>query len=157
MKIKIILLGLLFIFTISCEKDSELTDITSECEFYDNILSTCFYGSSNSQYDEIVFRDNDSFQEFGDTVRIYLANLDCDTAMLPVIDFSKYSLLSKSTNGGGCSATYQRKVLKDTKNRKIIYEISVDYEGVCDMLLGSRNWAIIPKIPDNYTVVFKLK
>lgn len=157
MKIKLIILGLLLIFTISCEKDGEIIDITDECEFYDNILSTCFYGSSNSEYDEIVFRDNDSFEEFGDIVRIYPANLDCDTAMLPMIDFSKYSLLSKRTNGGGCSAIYQRKVLKDTKNRKIIYEIWVEYEGTCEMLLGSRNWAIIPKISDNYTVDFKLK
>jgi len=157
MKTKTIILGLLLIFSISCEKDNEPIDITDECEFYDNILSTCFYGSSTSEYDEIVFRDNDSFQEFGNLVRIYPVNLDCDTAKLPIIDFSKHSLLSLKTNGGGCSATYQRKVLKDLKNRKIIYEISVDYEGACEMLLGSRNWAIVPKITDNYTVDFKLK
>ncbi len=157
MKIKIIIFGLLFTFLISCDKEGDLLDITSECEFHDNILSTCFYGRPNSEYDEFVFRDNDSFQEFGDIVRIYPANLNCDTATLPSIDFSKYSLLTMSTNGGGCSATYQRKVLKDTENRKIIYQISVDYEGTCEMLLGSRNWAIIPKISDGYTIDFKLK
>jgi hypothetical protein len=157
MKIKIIIIGLLFIFFNSCDKEGELIDITSECEFHDNILSTCFYGRPNSDYDEFVFRDNFSFQEFGDIVRIYPANLNCDTAALPGINFSKYSLLTMSTNGCGCSATYQRKVLKDIENKKIIYQISINYEGTCKMLLGSRNWAIIPEIPDNYTVVFKLK
>ncbi len=158
MKIKIIIFSfLLTLSTITCDKEGELIDITSECEFYDNILSTCFYGRPNSDYDEFVFRNNNSFQEFGDIVRIYPANLNCDTAKLPNIDFTKYTLLTKSTNGGGCSATYHRKVLKDTKNRKIIYEILVNSESTCEMLLGSRNWAIIPKIPNNYSVDFKLK
>jgi hypothetical protein len=157
MKIKILILGVMLSLSISCNQEGEIIDITSECEFYDNILSTCFYGIPNSDYDEYVFRSNDSFQEFGDLVRIYPANSNCETANLPNIDFTKYSLLTKSTNGGGCSASYKRKILKDTVNRKIIYQISVDYEGACDMLLGSRNWAIIPKIPDNYTVEFILK
>ncbi len=157
MKTKFIIFGLLSALIISCDKEGELIDITSECEFYDNILSTCFYGRPNSDYDEYVFRDNDSFQDFGDIVRIYPANSNCDTANLPNIDFSKHSLLTKSTNGGGCSATYQRKVLKDTENKKIIYQILVDYEGTCEMLLGSRNWAIMPKISNNYTVEFKLE
>lgn len=157
MKTKLIIVGLLTALTISCEKEGELVDITSECEFHDNILSTCYYGRPNSDYDEYVFRDNDSFQDFGDTVRIYPGNSNCDTANLPNIDFSKYSLLTKSTNGSGCSATYQRKVLKDTKSKNIIYQISVDYEGECRMIVGSRNWAIIPKISDDYKVVFELK
>lgn len=142
---------------VSCNKDSEVIDITDDCEFYDNILSTCFYGTSGSEYDEIVFRDNDSYQEFGDIVRIYPVNLDCDTAQLPIIDFNNYSLLTKRTNGGGCSATYKRKVIKDAENKKIIYEIAVDYEGTCEMLLGSRNWALVPKILDDYNVEFVLR
>ena len=145
------------IIFFSCDKDGEIIDITNDCEFYDNILSTCFYGTSGSEYDEIVFNDNDSYQEFGDIVRIYPANLDCDTAQLRIIDFNNYTLLSKRTSGGGCSATYHRKVLKDTEHKKIIYEIEVIYEGTCMMLIGSRNWAIVPKIPDDYIFDFVLK
>jgi len=148
------LLVLISFILISCDKENERIDITDSCEFYDNILSTCFYGSSGSEYDEIVFRNNNAFQDFGNIIRIYPANVDCDTAKLPNIDFSKYSLLSKRTNGL-CSATYARKVLKDIDNKKIIYKISVTYEGSCEMLVGSRNWAIVPKIPDDYNVEFQ--
>ena len=151
-KTKILFLCISLIM-VTCNKDNEIIDITEDCEFSDNILSTCFYGTSSSEYDEIVFRDNDSFQEFGNSVRIYPVNINCDTAQLPDIDFNKYSLLSKRTHGL-CSASYTRKVLKDTDNKKIIYKISVVYEGTCEMLIGSRNWAIIPRIPDNYRVNF---
>lgn len=142
---------------ISCEKSDEQIDISNECVFHDNILSTCFYGTIGSEYDEIVFRDNESFQKFGNNVRIYPINSNCNTAKLPTIDFSRYSLLSKRIYGSGCSATYQRRVLKDTENKMIIYEIAVEYKGACDMLLGSRNWAIIPVVSDNYMVEFRLK
>jgi len=157
MKTEILILALLLTFSFSCEKEKELIDITGECEFYNNIFSTCFYGIAFSERDEIVFRDNDSYQEFGNTIRFYPANLNCDTARLPLIDFAKHSLLSIKTSGGGCSAIYQRKVWKDTRNKIITYEVSVEYEGNCRLLLGSRNWAIIPKISDDYTVYFVLK
>lgn len=157
MKFKIILLGLLLTFFTACDNDSEFIDITDECEFYDNILSTCFYGSSNSDYDEVVFWDNNSFQDFGGQVRIYPVNINCDTAQLPLIDFFNYTLLSIKTSGSGCSATYVRKILINQKNKELIYEISVNYTGACEMIVGSRNWAIIPKISDNYTVDFILK
>lgn len=59
--------------------------------------------------------------------------------------------------GGGCRAKYQRRVLKDTENKKIIYEIVAAYEDQCAMVVESRNWVIIPKIPDNYIIEFRLK
>ena len=85
------------------------------------------------------------------------SDIDCDTSELPEIDFSKYTLLSKLTQGGGCTATYQRKILNDTKNRKIIYEIAVDYEGKCEMLIGNWNFVFVPKTPDDYSVDFQIK
>lgn len=145
------------VFIASCEKSDKIIEITNDCKFYDNILSTCFYGISGSKYNEIIITDNETYQTFGDSIRIHPANVDCDTAKLPYIDFNKYSLLGKRTNGGGCSAKYDRKILKDIENKKIIYQISVVYEGNCKMLLGSMNWAYIPKLPNDYKVEFKLK
>lgn len=153
MKKLTLLVLFLTVALMSCNKGSEIIDITSDCKIYDNILSTCFYGTSDPKYDEFVFRDNQEYQDFGNSVRIYPAYIDCDTARLTEIDFNKYTLMSKITSGGGCSATYVRKILKDTENKKIIYLISVDYEGDCMMAIGSRNWAYVPKIPDEYDVV----
>ncbi len=154
-KIVWVLLFITFVIT-SCKKEGEIIDITGNCIFYDNILGTCFYGTNGLEYDEIVFRDNEAYQKFGNSVRIYPANVDCDTAKLPEIDFSKFSLLAKRTHGGGCSANYIRKIFKDTENKKMIYQISANYEGDCYMLLSSRNWAYVPKIPDNYKVEFQI-
>lgn len=61
------------------------------------------------------------------------------------------------TTGSGCTATYHRKVLKDIENKKIAYEISVKLTGQCDGFISSKNWAIMPKIPDGYIVDFTLK
>ena len=154
---KSFILVLLIISTVSCEDKRELIEITDDCKFYNNILTSCFYGSIGSEYDENVFRDNESFQEYGDLVRIDNLNDQCDTAQLPSIDFENYSLLSKKTSGGGCDATYSRNIFKDTKNKKIIYEIDAEYEGNCKVQFISGNWAITPKIPDDYIIEFRLK
>jgi hypothetical protein len=148
----LILYAVLSLF--SCDKGGEVIDITNDCKFYSNILSTCFYMSNDYDYDEIVIRDNDSYQRFSDAIRIPSSIVDCDTAQLPPIDFTYYTLLSKQTGGGGCHATYLRKVIKDTEHKKIIYEIEVKYEGICAMIISNRNWVIVPKIPDDYNIEF---
>lgn len=90
---KAIIFVFLVILIVSCNKEVEIIeitgefDITDECEFYNNILSMCFRESGHSEYDKLVFRTNDSYQEFGDKIRIYLGRFGCDTAKLPIIDF----------------------------------------------------------------------
>jgi len=155
-KSKLIIL-ILTLGLITCKKKGELIDITGNCIFYDNILSTCFYGASGSEYDQFVFRNQSDFQNFGNSVRIYPVNLDCDTAKMPYIDFDKYSVVTKRTIGSGCSARYNRTILKDTDNKKIIYKISVLYEGNCRMLLVNRNWAYMPNFPNDWKVEYQVK
>lgn len=164
MKNKILIIGLISALFISCEKEKEkandiinenvgaIIDITSECDFPEDFLTVCFCGSCSSEYKEYVFRDNDSFQEFGEAVRMNFTG--CSTTSLPYIDFSKFTLLKLETSASGGTVTYQRKVIKDTENRKIIYHVSVHYEGIYMIDISNSNWAIVPKIPDNYTVEF---
>ncbi|NLF41924.1 MAG: hypothetical protein GX587_04455 [Bacteroidales bacterium] len=166
MKNKILIIGLISALFISCEKEKEkandiinenenvgeIIDITSECEFPEDFLTVCFCGCCSSEHKDYVFRDNDSFQEFGEAVRTNFTG--CSTASLPCINFSKYTLLKLETNASGGTVTYDRKVIKDTGNRKIIYHVSVHYEGMYMIDISNSNWAIVPKIPDNYTVEF---
>jgi hypothetical protein len=157
MKTKIIVLLFLIIQLVSCTKDNGTIEITDQCIFYDNLLGSCFSRIYDLGYDEIVIREIEEYEEFGEEIRFYPENPDCETANLPFIDFENYSLVSKYNSGSGCSQEYNRKIFEDIENKKIIYEILVTYTGPCGMLLGSRNWVLIPRIPDNYSVEFKLK
>jgi len=39
----------------------------------------------------------------------------------------------------------------------VIYEINNRYYGECKVLIIDMNWALVPRIPDHYTVKFVLK
>lgn len=149
---------LLILFVITgCEKNDEFTEITDKVEFLEpNFFGTCFSGFYDEGYSEVIIKNEEAYQDFGNTVRIHPYNLNCDTADLPMIDFNKYSLIGKYTSGGGCSVSYTRQVFRDEKNKKYIYEISAEYSGTCRMLIININWALIPKIPKGYTIEFRV-
>jgi hypothetical protein len=140
---------------MSCEKEGETNDITANCEF-PGILSSCF-SPGNYENDEIVFRNKEQYQYYENIIRAHPANVNCDTAKLPEIDFEKFTLLGKETHGGGCGVKFEREVLKDTKNKKIIYKISVEYIGPCYMLFVSYNFVLVPKIPADYEIEFQVE
>jgi len=147
----VLLIGSMFF--ISCKKD-EKSDLTQQCVFYDNFLGVCFNRLAALAFDKIIITDNKAYQIFADSIRDHPYNTNCDTATLPIIDFTKYSLLGKHTSGGGCSATYHRQILQDNNGKKLIYRIIVHYEGTCSMNLASWNWVIIPKLENGYSVEF---
>lgn len=147
------LLILLSVFISSCSKDTYI-DITDQCVFPQLFTNQCFWGNPGGEYDEIVFISNDEFESFTDSIRIFPININCDTATVPYIDFDAYTLLGKYTKGGGCNVDYERRVFKDVTNQTIIYEINMDYSGTCLLLITSRNWVLIPKSVNNYSVEF---
>jgi len=143
---------------VSCEKNESIDDLTEQAIFYEsNYFGTCFSGVYDKGYQEIIITDNESYKKFGDSIRIHPYNLDCDTAVLPYIDFNKYILIGKFTDGGGCEAKYKRQIIDDKKNKKIIYNIRVEYFGTCYMYIVNMNWARIPRIPNDYTIEFQVK
>ena len=81
----------------------------------------------------------------------------CTNFVLSSIDFSQKTLLGKYASGGGCSIDFVKKVHRDTSNKKIIYTIDVVEQGGCMMFGFSRNWILIPKVPSDYSVEFKMK
>ena len=151
-----IVLIILSLLLIACEKHKTL-DITDQCEFHEIILSPCFYGITNLSNDNyVIIRNNEAYLNFANSIRIHPYNTNCDTAILPVIDFNKYSLLGRNTSGGGCGATYDRQILKDIDDKKIIYKINVQYEGSCYILIENWNWVYIPKLEKGYSVEFQV-
>ncbi len=73
------------------------------------------------------------------------------------IDFSKYTLLGKYVPGSGCEVIYSRNATRDDEAKKVSYEIKADQYGVCDCSHPSMNWVLIPKIPEDYNVVFSVE
>ncbi len=153
MIMKILIQISFLICILSCNKN-ETIDITDQCVFPNFFTNQCFWGSPGREYDEIVFVSNEEFNLFANAIRIYLLNLNCDTAVIPNIDFDTFSLLGKYTSGGGCEVEYVRKVYNNINDKTIIYEIDVEYIGGCAMLITNRNWVLIPKLSNNYIVEF---
>ena len=148
---KVMIFLFLTAFTSSCEK-RETVDLTYLCKFPENLISSCYYGISNYQNTEIVIKDAEAYHDFENAIRAQLLNTDCDTATLPYIDFSLWTLLGEKTQGGGCSAEYDRRIGENNKEKKVTYTITVVYSGQCYMLLGSWNWVLVPKLKEGYTV-----
>lgn len=137
--------------------DPSPIDISDQCTFSDQtILSKCYWrGAWSFQDSELIFKDEENFQTYGSQIK--KKDAKCQEEFLPAIDFSKYSLLSKRTKGGGCSDHYRRRVYNDPSRKVILYEVIVEYVGTCEKLCGNFNWVVVPKIPEDYTVEFVVK
>ena len=72
------------------------------------------------------------------------------------IDFSKYTLLGKYASEG-CRVSFERNVTKDNLDKKVYFDIIVYQCGACKTYVESMNWVLIPKISNDYTVVFSVK
>ena len=69
------------------------------------------------------------------------------------IDFTKYTVLGKYADEG-CDVVFDRDVSKYNEQQKYIYKIKVIHCGLCQKLMMSMNWVLIPKIEDDFSVDF---
>ncbi len=83
-------------------------------------------------------------------------NTGCDTIILISPDFNKETLLGCFAEGSGCDASFHRTVFKDEAQKKYTYTIEIEDCGNCNYRIPSMNWVLVPKIPDSYTVEFKV-
>jgi hypothetical protein len=120
---------------------------------------TCF-SPLNISCNGFVIKNENSYKEFADSLRIYPYNpsINCDTATLKLIDFSKYSLIGIFTSFGAYDSI-NKSILINSNRTKITYNIIIKkYSGTCVSMLGvSLNFALISKIPDDCTVDFNTK
>jgi hypothetical protein len=84
----------------------------------------------------------------------FKAKADCENVLYPNIDFSKYSLIGKSTKGG-CRATFETYVLSNSDDRTYEHTTIVKTKGLCKELALDISWVLVPKLPAGWTVVFK--
>ncbi len=157
-----VLLILLVLLIAACEKNDNVIqkpDLSLQPEYLEPMyFGFCFGGLYPPNSKEIIIKTNAGYQLLGDSCRVLtLCSVKCDTANLPEIDFKQYSLIGKYTQGGGCEVEYNRYLDIDTVNKVYNYTIEVDYESDCDMLIMNMNWALVPTIPDSYTVSFHVK
>ncbi len=157
---KTIIITVLFLFTLAaCGKnDDGIVDLTQQVKFNLNYFpDPCFSsGYLRNKVDGVIITDNESYQKFADSIK--LNAFDCDTAILAYIDFNSYSLIGKFTGGAGCGdEKFKRQIYDDKKNKKIIYKLTVTYSPPpCRVGTYSMNWALIPKIKNNYMVEFQV-
>lgn len=74
---------------------------------------------------------------------------------LPTINFSNYTLLGIYSEGQ-CNTKFERKVEPIEKDKKYQYTITVKDCGFCKKLEYSYNWVLVPKLPTNWKVEFKI-
>ena len=73
-----------------------------------------------------------------------------------LIDFSRYTLLYQYYSGIGCESPFiEKSIVKDDMQRKIIFLIRIVEHGTCLPRWMGFQWALIPKVPAGYTVVFQ--
>lgn len=147
---KKLLFVLITSLVVSCSKDNERIQLT--VSYFE--LNECF-STMTLNGDEVVITDQNSYQEFQDSIRRYFYDY-CDTVSLPEINFEESIFLGVYTQTSGCSAQYLRSVYYSEESNYYDYEISVIQEGLCEMLITSFNCAIVPKQSESEVVNFKV-
>lgn len=79
----------------------------------------------------------------------------CEAFTLSEIDFSSNILLGQYAQAGGCSIFFDKRVVRDDRERTLTYRVTVDASGACDMLGMSMNWIMVPRPDEGHEVRFE--
>jgi hypothetical protein len=116
-------------------------------------IKGCIKDSRSGQF---VIRDAESFQQ---AIRAD-GSRDWCLKNLESIDFAKHSLLGISLVTDYCDRPHglAHQLLKDTATKKYLFDISYHTpQGVCRRMGYWDVWVVVPKIPDDYEVNFKVR
>jgi len=148
------LITIILLCYINVLSGQDIIDITEQCKFLDyRIFPQCMIPPFEL-YDELVFKNEKSFQKFHEELQEQRIRCDGDT--LPYIDFSENMLLSKWSSGGGCNTNYKYHVTLDTINKELVYTVYVKYEGTCEILAKNNNFVLVPMVTDDYRITCRL-
>ena len=143
---------ILIISTISssCRKD--------KCELPDQIIGTGEIDKNALKSQPVItweMKDKEHVIQV-DSLNKYNLEVSLDNgSTYDSIDFSVYTLLVKYARGN-CEVTFVRNVTKNNSQKKVYYNIEVLQCGTCEINWESMNWVLIPKIPNDYEVVFNV-
>ncbi|MEN8958615.1 MAG: hypothetical protein ABF242_10625 [Flavobacteriales bacterium] len=114
---------------------------------------------SNAEIVQTNILDVDFNREYvinSDSANTIDAKVEFNNGTTDSINFTNYTLLGKWAEGG-CNVVIERDVERKNSEKRLIYTLEVHECGNCDMLTGSMNWVLVPKIPEDYTVEFIVK
>ncbi len=146
---KISLIAIASLFLITCHKYPRKGESGNHGDIIDNYkLPDCYGAKSTNGNNEYIIKSFDDL----DTSRSYY---NCVKGQ-PNIDFSVYSVIGKTIKGG-CELKFRRELQIDHQNKQYIYTINFKDRGTCKKLVSNDNLVIVPKIPNDYTVIFKVE
>lgn len=141
----------------ACESESDCQNQDTIEGIIDTVydLGICFQYMHDTSY---VIDDIIQFKQLKNKIdSLFLADDNgCDTAELIVPNFEAQTLLAFFSEIKGCDAAYNRAVVKDEIQHKYIYSIEIVSCGNCNYLIPSMNWVLVPKLPEDYTVEYKI-
>ena len=128
------ILLLLVSFFYGCEKETKQEFVVQFLE-----LPGC---ANLLDEDELVRNDS----EFA------VIKSSCSSLNFPQINFNDSTLLAKTITIG-CEDEIEGHINKDDLNQKYIYNIEIQ-RGLCKVAAVVSNWALVPKLPNDFTVEF---
>lgn len=101
-----------------------------------------------SGQDNFVVRDSASFSDLF---------ADCPTPFsIPAINFETASVLGISATATGCERYFRRRVEELPDEQIYVYRLEIQECGMCEPLVLQNHWAVVPKVPDDYLVIFEV-
>jgi len=77
---------------------------------------------------------------------------------LPIIDFSRYTLIGSYINSFGARGIITRSIKVNDSLKSCKYDILLSLSDTIEFgLLNSMNWVLIPKIPNDYNIQYNTK
>ena len=118
----------------------EFADISIKCEQY---KQKNYIINTNEEYQEILSARS--------------PHPVCGTYSLPIINFSKYTLLGMHVGSGGCNVIEgEHFITKNVKTDSIEFNMNIAKQGSCKMLFIFTAWCLIPKVEDTSKINFKV-
>jgi hypothetical protein len=133
---------------ISIEEDTNWVVVTDTISF----PIKCLNSDKIPDLTEFVIRDSNEYSKLQELRWIHT---NCQDYMFPVIDFTQYTLLGLNTRTG--RVTLEKSVYKNDSEKKYLYLIKIkniiESDSVInEILIHNRNFLLVPKIPDNFSV-----
>ncbi len=145
---------ILFIFTVFSANNTAFSqDSVKHYNPYDSLLSGLKYTFIYTEEKQIFTDTLFYFDNPKDINRFVRENKISMPANLDAIDYNENALTLVAYSGEDCHSGFIFSLLNDPRNFQYVFDLSVMYGG-CHA--GGKNytkWALIPKLPEDYSII----
>ncbi len=151
--------SILLFTTCNDKEDLQVIDITDQVDFLNHPFYNCFSPIGEEYRREVIFTDNTAYQEFGAYTLAEFSRFmgGCENATLPPFDFDQHSIIGKYIPLTGEYTRDTYKITDNLINKTITYSIKIEYLNTGLAYGAFMHWAIIPKLKNNYSVLFEVE